>query len=265
METTRILWSGLTGKTGREAMEQLKYVPGAEIVAGIKRQISGANDVVLNGSLFDGVNWLSYDTGLFGIGGLIETARRLDIDVIVDFSHPDVFAKVVDLAAHTHTPLVSGTSGLSKRQMKMLYAATEQIPIFRGGNFRFRVKKFIDEAVKLALSSNGDLTLYESFYEGKRLPSETSEVIKRRIYEATGKTIKVQSWANLPRENLSCHWELDPGIKSREKLECHTIGFGELAEDVLRIAKVMAKKSVKTGEFYDLDELWDELVSYAIW
>lgn len=46
---------------------------------------------------------------------------------------------------------------------------------------------------------------------------------------------------------------------------CRTVGFGELAHDVLEIAKVMTTKPVKKdGTFYDLDELWDNLVSWAL-
>ncbi len=124
-------------------------------------------------------------------------------------------------------------------------------------NFRFKVKKFIDEAVKLAMATPGNLTLYENFYEGKSLPSETSKVIQRRISEATGKNIGVRSSATLGRKNLVCDWKIGD-------LHCRTVGFDELAHDVLEIAKVMAKKPVKKGELYDLDELWDDLVSWVL-
>ena len=141
----------------------------------------------------------------------------------------------------------------------MLYDATNRIPVFRGGNFRFKVKKFIDEVVELAKTQNGNFTLYENFYEGKSLPSETSRVIRRRIFEATGKTIWVYSSANLPKKDLPCDWRIDLGTELRNSLHCRTVGFDELAHDVLEIAKVMANKPVKKGELYDLDEIWEDL------
>lgn len=230
METTRILWSGGTGRTGQAAIEQARRIDGVEIVAGMKRQVSGADDFHLRGETFENVDWLSYETEVFGLGGLIHLVRQTDIDVFVDFSHKD---------------------------------ATNRIPVFRGGNFRFKVKKFIDKAVELAKTANGNLTLYENFYEGKSLPSETSKVVKKRIEEATGKTIEVYSLANLPKDNLPCNWKLDLGTEMRNCLECNTVGFDELAHDVLEIAKVMAKKPVKRGEFYDLDEIWDDIPEVA--
>lgn len=257
METTRILWSGLTSRTGREAAVAARSMPDVEIVAGMKRNVTGADDCHLRGELFEGVDWLDYKTGMCGLYGLARLTERAEIDVIVDFSHPDVFDRVLELAICTDKPLVSGTSGLSNRQMATLYDATNRIPIFRGGNFRFKVKKFIDEAVKLAMATPGNLTLYENFYEGKSLPSETSRVIQRRISNATGKAIGVHSSATLDKTDLPCDWKIG-------NLHCHTVGFDELAHDVLEIAKVMTKKPVKKGELYDLDELWDDLVSWAL-
>ncbi len=256
METTRILWNGLTGRTGFEAVKAAQDMADADIVVGLsRRDMSGIIDI--NGEKFEGVNWAKYETGMFGLYGLVELTKRAEIDVIVDFSRPDVFDRVLELAIRTGKPLVSGTSGLSNRQMATLYDATNRIPIFRGGNFRFKVKKFIDEAVKLAMATPGNLTLYENFYEGKSLPSETSRVIQRRISDATGKAIGAHSSATLDKTGLPCDWKIG-------NLHCHTVGFDELAHDVLEIAKVMAKKPVKKGKLYDLDELWDDLVSWAL-
>ncbi len=256
METTRILWSGLTGRVGFEAVKAAQDMTDADIVMGLsRRDMSGIIDI--NGEKFEGVNWAKYETGMFGLYGLVELTKQAEIDVIVDFSHTDVFDKVLELAIRTNKPLISGTSGLSKRQMASLYDAANLIPIFRGCNFRFKVKKFIDEAVKLAITTPGSLTLYENFYKGKSLPSETSKVIQRRIIEATGKNIGVSSSATLDKTDLPCDWRIGD-------LHCRTVGFDELAHDVLEIAKVMTKKPVKKGELYDLDELWDDLVSWAL-
>lgn len=267
MKPIRILWSGLTGRTGREALEQQTEVDGVEIVGGISRKpmsdplfksianlklatCTDADEYLrpVNAEL----RWYSYSD----IANPLKEAY-MDYDVIVDFSHPDVFDMVLKLAVRTGKPLISGTSGLSNRQMATLYDATNRIPIFRGGNFRFKVKKFIDEAVELAKTASGSLRLYENFYEGKSLPSETSRVVQQRIFEATGRRIGVDSSATLSRADLVCDWRIGD-------LRCRTVGFDELAHDVLEIAKVMARKPAKKGEFYDLDELWDDLVPWAL-
>lgn len=254
METTRILWSGLTGRTGREAVKAAYKMPDVKIVIGVKRQVF---DDCFFCPEFEGVKWRQY--GQICCDRLDYLSIESGIDVIVDFSNPEVFDEVLKVAIHTGKPFVSGTSGLSNRQMASLYDATNHIPIFRGGNFRFKVKKFIDEAVELARNLTGGLVLYENFYEGKGLPSETSKVVQRRVLEATGKTIRVHSSADLPKEQLPCDWRFGAENDPQNMLRCHTIGFDELAHDVLEIAKVMTAKPARAGKFYDLDEIWEDL------
>lgn len=275
-ETTRILWSGLTGRTGREAIMQ--DVAEVKIVAGVSRYDNAGTvsisrmgqdarglyeDKTYN---FKGVKWYMYDNVS---NPLKDCPYGGDFDVIVDFSNEEAFASVLELAVRTGKPLISGTSGLSDGQIASLYDATNRIPVFRGGNFRFKVKKFIDEAVELAKKEKGRLDLYENFYKGKSLPSETSKVIQRRISEATGRTVEVHSSDTFAEGNLICDWELQvhrrlsPTAMNQEKVHCRTIGFDELAHDVLEIAKVMKDKPIKRGEFYDLDEIWDDIPASA--
>lgn len=252
METTRILWSGLTGRTGREAIEIARTRNDIEIVSGISRtmmkNVARIGDVSL-----EGIKWFQYHELGFPFN------RLRDVDVIVDFSRPQQLGTVITLAVMLNKPLIIGTSGLTDLQLADLRHYCYAIPIFRGGNFRFEVKRFIDEAVNIAQSFGGDIDLYEEFYTGKRIPSETSKVMQRRIFEATGKMVRVHSSATLPKERLPCNWRISWGLGSQNNLCCSTLGFGDLAHDVLEIAKVMAKKPTRQEGFYDLDEIWNDL------
>lgn len=276
METTKIIFSGLTGRTGQAAMQQVANVPGVAIVGGISRRdyhngglsisrVSADADGLTEESRcdFKNVAWYMY----------AELGNRLkefcECNVLVDFSDTSVFDEVVSFAFRKEVPLVSGTSNLTDKQLATLYDATNRIPVFRGGNFRFKVKKFLDDCVALAQREEGNLALYEDFYRGKSLPSETSKVLERRIMDATGKMVEVHSSDTFDRSSMICDWEFHLAHKMststihQKKLYCRTIGFNELGEDVLRIAKVMANKPLKPGAFYDLDEIWDDLVSQA--
>ncbi len=275
METVRILWSGLTGNTGKAAIGQSANVPGVEIAAGLSRwpQSSGCfkvdkEQIGKDGSKMYCGTWSEYHKWYrYSDIPSLNAARpnKGEFDIIVDFSYPDVFEEVLALAVRTNVPIIIGTSGLSDRQMAMLYDATNKIPVFRSGNFRFKVKKFIDELVKLSQQHDG-LILTEKFYAKKHLPSETSKVIRRRIREATGKYVEVFSSAPYPPGSGINEWIFDADDANNDAplARCRVVGYRELAEDILRIAKVMANKPVKKGEFYDLDELWDELVSWAL-
>lgn len=130
MENAKVLWSGITGETGLAALKVVREIPGVEIVAGMTRHNSDGR-LENNGQTFEWVECLNYNSAMFGLHGLVRRAKRADVNVITDFSHVVTFEKVVELAVRLKVPLVSGTLGLSSRQMALLYNATERIPVFR--------------------------------------------------------------------------------------------------------------------------------------
>lgn len=216
----RILWSGITGRTGKEAIEVIKNTPNAEIVAGVCRNNS---------------NYYNYDE--------LDNIKE-EFDVIIDFSHKDSFDRVLSFALKRNKPLIIGTSGLTDEQTKAFEEASSIIPIFRGGNFRFSVKGFIDSVVEYAKSSDKHLEIVETFYKSKHIPSETAKVIKNRVLNEVGKNIEIKSY--LEYDDNICDWKVD-------HLHCRVTGFKELAEDLLKIAYMMKVKS--PDGIYDLDKL----------
>lgn len=220
----RILWSGITGRTGKQALEVEKYNDEVEIVAGICRS---------------GGQYYTYDE----LDRITE-----DFDVIVDFSHKDSFDEIINYAIKMNKPLIIGTSGLSIQQMKTFEEASKIIPIFRGGNFRFAVKGFIDQVVEYAKSCNEEhLELVETHYKTKKIPSETAKVVAKRVLDEVGKKVEIKSY--LEYDELINDWKV-------ADLHCRVIGFRELAEDVLNIAVMMKDK--KPNGIYDLDRLFRE-------
>ena len=224
MEKVKILWSGITGRTGREAIELAKNSDTVEITAGLSRS---------------NTNYYNYD----------ELDRiKEDFDVIVDFSHKDSFDKVLEFALKVKKPIVIGTAGLTEKQMKRFEEASNIIPVFRGGNFRFDVKKFIDEVVEYAKKSEKEsFDLIETHYKTKKVPSETAKVVAKRVLDETGKKVNINSY--LEYDELINDWKVD-------NLECRVVGFKELAENVLEIAKMMKDKT--PSGVYDLDRLLKE-------
>lgn len=224
MEKVKILWSGITGRTGKEAMEIAKESDSVEISAGLSR---------------NNENYYSYDE--------LDNIKE-DFDVIVDFSHKDSFDKVLDFALKVKKPIVIGTAGLTEEQMRRFEEASKIIPVFRGGNFRFDVKKFIDEVVEYAKKSEKEsFDLIEIHYKTKKVPSETAKVVAKRVLEETGKQVNIKSF--LEYDELINDWKIDD-------LRCRVIGFKELAENVLEIARMMKDKTA--SGVYDLDRLLKE-------
>lgn len=224
MEKVRILWSGITGRTGKLALDFAKASDSVEIAAGICRN---SNDFYHYDELDD-----------------IEE----DFDVIVDFSHKDSFDKVLEFAIKRQKPIIIGTAGLSDEQMKAFEDASNIIPVFRGGNFQFEVKKFIDNVVEYAKNCEEQtIELIETHYKTKKIPSETAKVIARRVLEETNKKVEIKSF--LEYDELINDWRVGD-------LNCRVVGFEKLASDVLKIA-VMMKDKTPSG-VYDLDRLFKE-------
>lgn len=169
IENVKILWSGITGKTANEVLKIAKDNASIQIVAGICRN---------NG------NYYNYNE--------LDNIKE-DFDVIIDFSHKDSFDKVLEYALKVKKPIIIGTAGLSDEQMKKMQDAANIIPIFRGGNFRFEVKEFIDKIVEYAKTRNDEIVLVEKHYITVPIPSQTAKVIANRILNETGRKIKIQS------------------------------------------------------------------------
>ena len=220
MRKTRILWSGITGRTAVCALKGSASCDCAEIVAGICRSDS---------------KYYNYDE--------LDNIKE-DFDVIVDFSHKDSFDKVLAFAMKIKKPLIIGTARLSERQIKSFEDASNIIPVFRGGNFQFKVKTFIDDVVDYAKTCDKEIKLVETHYKTKKIPSETAKVIAKRVLAETGKEVKIESF--LEYDELINDYKMD-------NLHCRVCGFEQLGKDVLKIARMMADK--KPAGVYDLDRL----------
>lgn len=224
MNKVKVLWSGITGRTGKEALEIAEVSDSVEIVAGICRSDN---------------NFYNYDE--------LDSIKE-DFDVIVDFSHKDSFNKILDFALKVKKPIIIGTTGLTDEQTKAFEEASNVIPVFRGGNFRFAVKKFIDDVVEYAKNCEEEkIELVETHYKTKKVPSETAKVVAKRVLNETGKKVNIKSL--LEYDEPINDWRV-------ADLNCRVIGFKELANDVLNIA-VMMKNKIPNG-VYDLDRLFRE-------
>ena len=218
----RVLWCGITGKTGKAVYELSKKDNKVEIVAGVCRSDS---------------RFYNYDK--------LDDIKE-EFDVIADFSHRDSFNKVLNYALKVKKPIITGTSKLSEEQLQSILDAANIIPVFRGGNFLFKVKKFIDDVVEYAKICDGNLELIETHYKTKRIPTETSKVIVKRVFEATGKEMAVKTF--LEYDELIDDYKVD-------HLHCR-VTFEELPGDILKILVMMKDK--KPNGVYDLDKLLKE-------
>lgn len=219
----KILWSGITDNTGKM----------------MQRVIGKRDDVVLAGGICrSSSGFFSYEK--------IDDIKPI-FDVLVDFSHPEHFDKLLQLALKYKKPFVVGTSGLSDEQMHALEDAAKIIPVFKGGNFRFLVKTFIDEIVSLAKNSlDEEIILEETHYKSMHLPSQTALVIKKRVEEETGKKLIIKSTTqDIFFTNQWCVQNVSFSCPIYDE---------NLVNNILSIAFIMCSK--KADGIYDLDRLY---------
>ena len=225
MNKVKVLWSGITGRTGKEALEIAKVSDSVEIVAGICRSDN---------------NFYHYDE--------LDSIKE-DFDVIVDFSHKDSFNKILDFALKVKKPIIIGTAGLTDEQIKSFEDASNIIPVFRGGNFRFEVKKFIDDVVEYAKKcEEKEIELVETHYKTVPIPSQTAQVIVKKVLDETDKKVNIKSFSQTEEDTND--WRV-------KDIHYHCNAYDEkLASNILEIAIMMKNK--KPNGVYDLDRLLKE-------
>ncbi len=114
--------------------------------------------------------------------------KSLKGDVVVDFSAPDAFDKLLKLCVASKIPLVSGTTGLSQEQFKKMKEASKQIPICWASNMSVGVA-FVKKLLKLFGDLDGfDFQIEEIHHRHKKdAPSGTAitlqEVLKSAVKE----------------------------------------------------------------------------------
>ena len=75
----------------------------------------------------------------FTLGKIKINSAQPQCDIWIDFSTPHAFEKVLSLCVETQTPLVSGTTGLSKKHYNELEHAAQTIPILWASNFAISI------------------------------------------------------------------------------------------------------------------------------
>lgn len=95
--------------------------------------------------------------------------KKEDIDVILDFSHPDNLMWILKEIEGTSIALVEGTTGLQEEQLEALKAASKNNPIFYATNYSYGIAlfhKLLKEVVPL-LKDSFDIEIVETHHNQK--------------------------------------------------------------------------------------------------
>lgn len=103
-------------------------------------------------------------------------------DIWIDFSTPKAFEKVLKHCIEYNTPLVSGTTGLSKKHFRELESAAEHIPVLWASNFAISVNLIQQLLSRYTQLRPSDVSITETHHVHKiDRPSGTAITLARSI------------------------------------------------------------------------------------
>jgi len=107
-------------------------------------------------------------------------------DVIVDFSHHDNTAELVDFALKRKLPLVVATTGQTEAEKTYIKKASAKIPIFFCGNMSLGVALFVATVARIARTfPYADVEILEVHHNGKAdVPSGTALMLAEAVTDA---------------------------------------------------------------------------------
>lgn len=116
--------------------------------------------------------------------------------VAIDFTLPASFDKHLELCVINKTPIVIGTTGLSKNQLSLLAEAAQTIPIVFAANYSVGVA-LMTKLCRLAasrLADTADIEIIEAHHRYKRdAPSGTAVAIGEAIADEVGRSLETDA------------------------------------------------------------------------
>ncbi|MFI8384740.1 4-hydroxy-tetrahydrodipicolinate reductase [Pseudomonas sp. NPDC079086] len=213
----RIAVMGAAGRMGKTLIEAVQLVDGASLSAAIDRADSslvGADvgELVAQGKI--GVN----------LAG--DLSAVLDqFDVLIDFTHPSVTLKNLEICRQAGKSMVIGTTGFSPEEKQLLTEAGKQISIVFAANFSVGVNlclKLLDTAARV-LGDDVDIEIIEAHHRHKvDAPSGTALRMGEVVANALGRDL--QKVAVYGREGQT-------GARERETIGFATVRAGDVVGD----------------------------------
>jgi 4-hydroxy-tetrahydrodipicolinate reductase len=164
VQALRIGIAGITGRMGQAVVAAAATDPAVQITSGISRTPEVA--------LLGGVRLVASVPALAGL-----------VDVLIDFSRPQVTVAIARQAADAGIPLVIGTTGLDDQQMATLRECATRIPIYYARNMSTGVNALLEIVARLAARLDGyDVEIVETHHRHKvDAPSGTALALAEAI------------------------------------------------------------------------------------
>lgn len=214
----RIAVMGAAGRMGKTLIEAVQQTAGsAGLTAAVDRPDStlvGADAGELAG------------LGRIGVPLSGDLAKVVDeFDVLIDFTHPTVTLKNLEVCRKAGKAMVIGTTGFSAQEKELLSAAAKDIPIVFAANYSVGVNlclKLLDTAARV-LGDDVDIEIIEAHHRHKvDAPSGTALRMGEVVANALGRDL--EKVAVYGREGQT-------GARPRETIGFATVRAGDVVGD----------------------------------
>lgn len=173
-------------------------------------------------------------------------------DVVVDFSHPDATADICAACASSQKPLVSGTTGHSAAQLKLIAETAAKTAVLLAPNFSVGVNALAwlaREAVRL-LGPGFDIEIVESHHRLKKdSPSGTAKRLAEVLCEA--RKLDYARHVTHGREGIVGERPVDQigvhSIRGGDVVGDHTVVFAGTGERVELTHKASSRETFAAG------------------
>lgn len=173
----RLLIHGASGRMGKALIRLAAAEPSLLVVAAVSRSGDPAADASVPAFRADAVgDWPAFD-------------------VAVDFSLPDGFDRLLDACRQRGAALVSGTTGLERRQQMHLAEASSDIPVLWASNFSLGVVVLHELVRKVSVSlPDWEVSITEIHHVHKLdAPSGTALTLGQAASSENGRESSIES------------------------------------------------------------------------
>ena len=120
----------------------------------------------------------------------LDAKKAAKVDVWIDFSSPEAFEGVLQMAVKNKTPVVCGTTGFTAKEKALLPKFGKQIPLLWSSNMSLGVA-VLNEALKnFAAISHFDYQIEEIHHNRKKdKPSGTAITLQENLEKAVGRKL----------------------------------------------------------------------------
>ncbi|HEY1026632.1 MAG TPA: 4-hydroxy-tetrahydrodipicolinate reductase [Pseudomonas sp.] len=213
----RIAVMGAAGRMGKILIEAVHQADDAQLCAAIDRPDSSL--IGADAGELAGLGWV----GVRLVGDL--TSVTADFDVLIDFTHPSVTLKNLEVCRQAGKAMVIGTTGFTPEEKQLLADAARQIPIVFAANYSVGVNlclKLLDTAARV-LGDDVDIEIIEAHHRHKvDAPSGTALRMGEVVADALGRDL--QKVAVYGREGQT-------GARARETIGFATVRAGDVVGD----------------------------------